>query len=204
VEGTRTAPFRVLVNRQFPEKNTARMKFTRVPNYEHEGFERIVWEVAITVPHADFSKWEAYFQKPNGILIKGPSRSYWEAPDILWNPDCHDVKNKNTHPFPHDPATRKAHKATELAIESNAVIREENWWLAEIPKEKDDDTDVALDNTILSGPSDKIKKEVRKLKSVEFAGLKGLVLVWKIAEIGGIQTEKQTESFPDVQSLMDM
>jgi hypothetical protein len=61
-----------------------------------------------------------------------------------------------------------------------------------------------LDNTILSGPSDEIKKEVRKLKSVEFGDLKGLVLVWKIAEAGGIQTEKQTESFPDVQSLMDM
>ena len=179
------------------------MKFTRISNYEHQGYERTVWEVMITVPHPDFHKWEAYLLKLNFILFKGPTRSYWEAPDILWNPACHDVKNNKTHPFPDDPTTKKAHKAAELAIEKDPV-REENWWQAEILKEKDEDTDVVLDNTILSGSSDKIKKEIRKLKCVERNELKGLVLVWKIAEAGGIQTEKQTESFPDLNSLMDM
>lgn len=179
------------------------MKFMRISNYEHQGYEQTVWEVMIMVPHPDFHKWEAYLLKPNFILFKGPTRSYWEAPDILWNPACHDVKNNKTHPFPDDPTTKKAHKAAELAIEKDPV-HEENWWQAEILKEKDEDTDVVLDNTILSGSSDKIKKEIRKLKSVERNELKGLVLVWKIAEAGGIQTEKQTESFPDLNSLMDM
>jgi hypothetical protein len=198
--------FKFLVNRPYPEKNPAQMKFTRASNYEHEGFEHIMWEAAITVPHADFSKWEAYLEKPNCILFKGPSRSYWESPAILWSPECHNVKNKKSHPFPNDPATKKAHKATELAIEKDP-LHEENWWQAEIPKGKDEDTDLVLDNTILSGTSDgdKIRKEVQKLKSVEFGGnLKGLVLVWKIAEVGGIQTEKQMEQVPDIQSLMDM
>jgi hypothetical protein len=141
--------------------------------------------------------------KPNKILFKGPSRSYWETPEILWNEECHDVQNKRLHPFPDDPVIKKAHKAAELAIKNNPV-RKENWWQAEIPKEKDEDIDVVLDNTILSGHSNIIKKGVRKLKAVKHGGLQGLVLVWKIAEVGGIQTEKEEESLPDIESLMNM
>jgi hypothetical protein len=161
VEGTKMTPFKFLVNRQYPEKNPARIRFTRVSNYEHEGFERIVWEAMITIPHADFSKWEAYFERPNFILFKGPSRSYWESPAILWSPECHDVKNKKSHPFPDDMATKKAHKASELAVEKDPPC-EENWWWEEIPKAKDEDTNLMLDNTILSGTSDgdRIRKEV--------------------------------------------
>jgi hypothetical protein len=204
VEGTKAYPFKFMVNREYPEKNPARIKFTRVMNYEHEGFEHVVWEAAITIPHGDLKKWDAYFQKPNQILFKGPSRSYWEDPDILWNPDCHDVKNKNTHPFPDDQATKKAHNASELAIEKNS-LRNENWWQAEIPCDKVDGADVVLDNNILSGNSHLVKKEVRKLKARLYgAEVKGLVLVWKIAEVGGIQTERQMEAVPDVQSLMEM
>jgi hypothetical protein len=99
------------------------MKFMRISNYEHQGYERTVWEVMITVPHPDFHKWEAYLLKPNFILFKRPTRSYWEAPDILWNPACHDVKNNKTHPFPDDPTTKKAHKAAELASKRTRFMR---------------------------------------------------------------------------------
>jgi hypothetical protein len=47
------------------------------------------------------------------------------------------VKNKKSHPFPHDPETKKAHKVTKLAIKKDPLC-EENWWQAEIPKGKDD------------------------------------------------------------------
>lgn len=207
MEGTKLNPFRFIVNREFPEKNPARIKFTRIPNYEHQGFEHVVWEAAITIPHGDMLKWDAYFQKPNHIMFKGPSRSYWETPDILWNPDCHDVKDKNkkTHPFPDDQATRKAHMASDLAIEKNPTVRDENWWQAEIPCDKVDGADVVLDNSILSGSTPEVKKEYRKLRATLCnADLRGLVIVWKIAEVGGIQTEKQMDLVPDVQSLMDM
>jgi hypothetical protein len=162
VEGTKMTLFKFLVNCQFPEKNPAQMKFTLVSNYdEHQGLERIIREAAITVPHhADFSKWEAYSEKPNHILFKGPSRSYWESPAILWSPECHNVKNKKTHPFPNDRATKKAHKATKLAIKKDPLCKVK-WWQAEIPKGKDQDTNLVLDNTILSGTTsngDKIRK----------------------------------------------
>jgi hypothetical protein len=186
VDGTPNSPFKFLVNRQYPEKNPVRMKFTRVMKYEYQGFERTVWEVAITVPHPNFSKWEAYFVKPNKILFKGPSRGYWESQ------------------FPNDPIMKKAHKAAELAIKKNP-LHEENWWQVEIPKEKDEDMDVVLDNIILSRHSNMIKREVQKLMSVEYGELKGCVLVWKIAEVGGIQMEKQEESLLNLQSfLMNM
>lgn len=166
----------------------------------------MVWEAVISIPHGDLTKWDAYFQQPNQILFKGPSTSYWERSEILWDPDCHDVKDKRANPFPQDLATKKAHKASELAIEKRKEIRDENWWLAEIPSEKVDGVHVVLDNNILSGSSSPvIKKEIRKLKSqLHGTDIRGLVLVWKIAEVGGIQTERQMEAVPDVKSLMEM
>jgi hypothetical protein len=167
-------------------------------------FEHNVWEIKVTIPHLDYDKWEAYFKYPNFILVKAPSICFWEKTNILWNPDCHDVRDPKVHPFPADPTTQKAHTMLELAIKKEP-LREYNWWEFEIPKEKDEDTDVVLDNSVLSGPMEKIKKKARRLKAPKDKhGLKGVVVSWKIAEAGGTQIKKQTDEVPDVESLLQM
>jgi hypothetical protein len=209
LEGTKNAPFKFRVNPFFPEKNPARIKFVRVPNYAHNGFEHVVWEASITVPHHDFSKWDAFFGYPNFIMFKGPSMSHWEAGDLLWNPKCHDVKDLKAHPFPLDVATKTAHTAIELAIEKAGELRDENWWQAEVveagQQEQGDQSRMVLDNNILSpGASHQIAKVIRKLKAVDGTDLRGCVLVWKICEAGGIQTEKTKERIPDLKSLLEL
>lgn len=201
LEGTQANPFKFDVNRQYPEKNIARFTFTYVPTYNHKGWQGSVWELEMDVPHMDFNKWEVRVSGPNGILIKGPSKSYWEKTAILWNEQCHDYKDKDKHPFPSDEATQKAHQAAELAIDGNPN-REFNWWLAEIPP-KEGESEVQLDNTILSGPGVHLSRAVRKVKSPEYPDLKGAVLTWKIAEGGGVQTEKQKE-VSEAKDLMSM
>lgn len=202
-QGTKRNPFPVLVNFEYPELNSARFQITHVPNYLHEGFRRSVWEVSVDVPHADFHKWGAQFLPPNRILVNGPSRSYWQRASILWDEKCHDYKDKKKNPFPANEAKKQAHQAAELAIEDDPN-RQSIYWLVEIPPKEHGDPEVLLDNTILSGAGNDILRDIRKLQSLEFQGLKGATLAWCIAEHGGVQTEKQEEKVPDVAALLDL
>ena len=50
-----------------------------------------------------------------------------------------------------------------------------------------------------------IKKETRKLKEADNEyGLKAVVIIWKIAEAGAVQTKRQSDKIPDVKSVLEM
>ena len=201
IEESQENPFRFRINQLFPEKNPFRVEVLRVKKYEHEGFERNVWEFCVTISVQHYDKWEAFFQFPNTIIIKGPSTDYWTKSEIFWKEDCHDYKDKKKYPFPYDPATESANTALELAIEKEPQC-EYNWWEIEIPKLKDEDGELTLDNSIFSGSGDGIKKGIRKLKDPQY-GLQAVVVYWKIAKVGAIQTKWQNNSI-DVKSLLEM
>lgn len=201
IDGSKESPFKFRVNRLFPEKNPFRIEVLRVEKYEHEGFERNIWEFRVTISAQHYEKWEAFFRPPNFVVIKGPSTDYWTKSEIFWKEDCHDYKDKKKYPFPYDQATESANTALELAIEKEPQ-REYNWWEFEIPKVKDEDTEATLDNSVFSGPSDVIKKGIRKLKDPKY-GLHAVVVYWKIAEAGAIQTKRQNNNI-DVKSLLEM
>jgi hypothetical protein len=61
------------------------------------------------------------------------------------------------------------------------------YWEFQIP--------AVLDNGILSRPSKVIHKKPRKL--VDKDGQRSVVITWKIAEAGGIQTQKQDAKSAD-------
>jgi len=192
VKGMKANPFKFWINPKYPEKTPARISFCRVPNYEHNGFEHNVWEAKVTIPAMDYECWEASFHPPSFVVFKAPSLSYWEKNGILHNPKCHDVKDKTLHPFPVNPTMKKAHTALEVAIGKNPSP-DFNWL--------EYDVSAVLDNSVLSGQMETIKKERQKLKK---DGQHAVVMTWKIAEAGGIQTQKQTDAIPDNQSLLDM
>ena len=189
VEGSEKNPFKYTINKDYPEKNPARIPFCFLPDHDHEGHTYRAWKLKATIPHHDYNSWDAYFEKPNCIKVKAPSLSYYEKKDRIWNPELHDVKDRNAHPFHLDEATRKADAQLEAAIKKDQA-REYNWWKFEIPG-------VVLDNSILSGASrTKIKKEPRPMTAERpHKDLKGAVAVWIIAEAGGIQVE--TENVED-------
>ena len=61
IEGSKESPFKFRVNRLFPEKNPFRIEVLRVEKYEHEGFERNIWEFRVTISVQHHEKWEASF-----------------------------------------------------------------------------------------------------------------------------------------------
>lgn len=193
IEGTRAKPFKFVVNPNFLEKNMARFKITQTPGKDHNGVKHTVWEVHVTIPHLDYGKWEAFFKPPNKILVKGPSRSFFEK--LLWNAANHDYNDPSARPE-HDQARQDAHQTLENDIE-NDDDREYNWWQAEIPG-------VVLDNTVLSGQGTlQIEKEIIKLMDTD-TGIKGCVVGWVIAEAGGIITKKKEHKIRDIDSLLNL
>lgn len=191
-KGTKYNPYRFQVHLESVERNPARFQFRYIPNYNHNGYSRKVWELFIEMAHADYDEWQAFLHGQDSILVRGPSTTTFGKPDTLCNEDCHDVKDKSKHPFPHDLQTENSHRAVECEIKDDPD-RQSIWWLCQILPEKEGE-EVVFNNAILSGPGDEIDKTGRKVKVTSDGDVyKMAVASWKIALSGGRKTHQQEQ-----------
>lgn len=195
VEGTRENPFKIRVNRDYPEMNPSPISFC-LKDQHHHGFTFKAWNLTVSVPHHDSNKWSAYFTAPNIITVKCPSINYFDRAEIQHNPACRDYEDET--PPPIDEAAKGAQVTLEVAIGKDPR-RKYKWYQFEI-------VDATLNNTILSGPSEVIQKKKTKVKS-EIAVKKSIdpsdpgvpivarvaSVTWTIIKEGGIQTEHDEE-----------
>lgn len=180
--GTRDNPHPV--NTQYPESNGTQISHLLLDKFDHGDYTYIAHEFKTLVAHGDYNKWEARAE-PDGrsIQFKGPLIPCYEKAEILHNPDCHNVKDKNTHPFPHNKDAERAQMQLEVAVEEDPN-RGSKYFVASMP--------VALNNSVLSGASNVVKKKARPVKDPNSKDGKknGLLAVWTIVEKGGTRTRK--------------
>jgi hypothetical protein len=190
--GTKQHPYVMHVDLAYPERNQE-FCIERVSSICHNSYSRKGLHIRRAVPVSDFDRWEAYI--PNGypaeldfrlVLIKGPSQNFWLRDSERYH------KKLNCD------ATLNAHKATEIEIE-NDESRQNSYWLLVFPK------DVVLDNQIFSGDANNVDADwndqrVNSNENKSGKELYGIVMMWKIGEIGGRRITKGSRK-PDVMKL---
>jgi hypothetical protein len=191
-------PWIVQVNLQRPEAN-------REFDIEHitgidqdEIYSRNGFHIRRTVAAPDHDDWTATIPthyktqySKRVIMIKGPSRDYWQRATEKY----HENGHVNCL------ATLKAHSATGIAIEE-APARQWSYQLLVFPPS------VVLNNHIFSRDEEvlPIGRNPMKSKAAENhfkKDMRAMVLFWKIATKGGKKVGKGTKSKSSVASMFD-
>jgi hypothetical protein len=175
--GTKEHPYVIQVDLAHPERHQEFCieRVTKLKDGEHI---RTGMQIRRAVPVCDFDRWEATI--PRGyprdldyrlVLVEGPSQNYWLRDSTRFHSDlkCN--------------ATEQAHQATEIEI-ADDINRQSLYWLLVFPK------DIVLDNQVYSSDSFNVEPDWNQLTSGEKDNpvekkLYGMVMMWKIAEIGG-------------------
>jgi hypothetical protein len=193
--GTKENPYIIRVNTTYPERNQD-FSISWVPSMIKDSFSYSGFHIRRSVPVLDYDRWEAALPKEGEypahldfrlVLIKGPSQNVWFRDS--------DQYHASLQCF----ATKNVHKATGIAIEKDES-RHHSYWLLEFPK------GVVLDNKIFSEDPYDVKASWNRLTSSAKQNptkldLRGMVLMWQIAEIGGQRITKKGTDKPDAESL---
>jgi hypothetical protein len=184
--GTIDNPWVRPVDIRYPERN-AEFDIQFVEQMSHGVYERKGFHIRKTVVTFDWDLYEASIPSNYPlelsrrlILVKGPSRSFWENNSDMYHGtgmvDC-DM-------------TRKAHTATEILLEKNHA-RQWQYWLLVFPQ------GTVLDNQIFSEDEDIIPMEGNPVmsdgKTNDFGkDIRGMVVYWCIAVAGGRRVENSS------------
>jgi hypothetical protein len=171
---------------KYPERN-AEFDIQYVEQMSHGVYERKGFHIRKTVVTFDWDSYEASIPsnyRPELsrrlILIKGPSRSFWEKDSELY----HESGMVGCD------MTRKAHNATEILVNKD-YPRQWQYWLLVFPK------GTILDNQIFSEDEEIIPMESNPLMSDgkynDFGkDIRGMVIFWCIAVAGGRKVENSS------------
>jgi hypothetical protein len=148
---------------------------------EHNAYSHTGFDIRRAVAAPDFDQWEASIPTSGipadhefrVILIKGPSTDFW----------VRDTERYHKTGKIACEATKTAHSATSIEIQKD-VNRQFSYWLLIFPEH------VVLDNRIFSEDATSIRPGYNGMKVDETETeigqkLFGLVVFWRIGEVGG-------------------
>ena len=195
--GTQDNPFPIYVDLEETHLNLG-FDIARVVGTKHEHHKYAAFHIRRSVDVPDFMHWSAYVPHSNSlpmnevsrvIIIKGPSKSYWfRDQDELYHDN---LEEKDACPVLKD--TLVARSLT-FNTDPNKFFF---YWKLIFPEGTD------LDNAVYSNDLPLLKRDfvsmgLRKEESDFTVDIPGVILVFKIAERGGVRVSKEKDEVPEL------